>query len=91
MKLYFENESNKLNSEFNDIKNEFEIEKEFNNIQYDENNHWIIINNMKIIFKNILLKDIKKMIKRISLYKKYDDNDEYSLYKDSKSQDTNWR
>jgi len=32
MKLYSENELNRLNSEFNDIKDEFEIEKEFDNI-----------------------------------------------------------
>jgi len=44
---------------------------------------------MKIIFENILLKNIKKMIEKINLYEKYDNNDEYSLYEDSKSQDTN--
>ena len=91
MKLYFENKSNRLNSEFDDIENEFEIEKEFNNIQYNKNNHWIIINNIKIIFKNILLKDIKKIIEEINLYEKYNDDDEYLLYKNSKSQDINWR
>ena len=89
MKLYFENELNKLNSEFNDAKNKFEIEEEFNNIQYNKNNHQIVINNIKIIFENILLKDIKRMIEEINLYEKYSDDNEYSLYKDSKSQDIN--
>ena len=91
MKLYSKNELNRLNSEFDNAKNESKIEEEFNNIQYDKNDHWIVINNMKIIFKNILLKNIKRMIERINLYEKYNDNDEYSLYKNSKSQDTNWR
>ena len=44
---------------------------------------------MKIIFENILLKNIKKMIEKINLYEKYDNNDEYSLYEDSKFQDIN--
>ena len=91
MKSYSENESDKLNSEFDDAKNESEIEEEFDNVQYDKNDYWIVINDMKIIFENILLKDAKRMIEEISLYEKYDNDDEYLLYKDSKSQDTNWR
>ena len=91
MKLYSENELNKSNSEFDDAENESEIEEEFDNIQYDENNHWIVINDIKIIFENILLKNIKRMIEEISLYEKYDNDDKYSLYENSKSQDTNWR
>ena len=44
---------------------------------------------MKIIFENILLKNTKRMIEKISSYEKHDNDDEYSLYKDSKSQDIN--
>ena len=85
MKLYSKNELNKSNSEFDNAENKFEIKEEFNNIQYNKNDYWIIINDIKIAFENILLKDIKKMIERINLYEKYDDNNEYSLYKDLKS------
>ena len=39
MKLYFKNELNKLDSEFDNTKNESKIEEKFDNIQYDKNDH----------------------------------------------------